>query len=70
MAEDHSGHGVRDRIREHRKCDHCHSDFDIVWIAETTDLEPSTCPFCGFEIVESEDENEDNEERIDQDSWD
>jgi DNA-directed RNA polymerase subunit RPC12/RpoP len=50
-------------------CTSCETKYNIVWDIEEQDLEPLTCPFCGYE-VEDEEENEevwsnDNED----DNW-
>ena len=60
-------------VNEKRKkaCSSCETKYTIVWDIEEQDLEPLTCPFCGFEVedIEEEDEN-DSEEINEDDSWD
>ena len=58
-------------MTEKRKktCTSCETKYTVAWDIEEQDLEPLTCPFCGYE-VEDEDETEevwsnDNED----DNW-
>ena len=55
--------------KRQKTCSSCETKYTIVWDIEEQDLEPLTCPFCGYE-VEDEDETEevwsnDNED----DNW-
>ena len=47
-------------MAEKRKktCSSCDTKYTIVWDIEGQDLEPLTCPFCGFEVENEEDEVE------------
>ena len=36
----------------------CETKYTIVWDIEEQDLEPLTCPFCGYEVTDEEDEVE------------
>jgi Zn ribbon nucleic-acid-binding protein len=40
-----------------KHCPQCETKYTIEWDIEEQDLEPLTCPFCGYE-VELEDEEE------------
>ena len=39
-----------------KTCSSCETKYTVAWDTEEQDLEPLTCPFCGFE-VEDEEEN-------------
>ena len=39
-----------------KTCSNCETKYTVAWDIEEQDLEPLTCPFCGFE-VEDEEEN-------------
>ena len=52
-----------------KKCSSCETKYTVVWDIEEQDLEPLTCPFCGFAVENEEDEIETTEEDED-DSWD
>ena len=45
-------------ILEVRKktCSSCETKYTVEWDIEVQDLEPLTCPFCGHEVEELEDE--------------
>ena len=53
-----------------KKCSNCTTKYTIVWDEEEQDLQPLTCPFCGFEVETEEDDQEHEipEEATD-DSW-
>ena len=54
-----------------KSCGSCETKYTIVWDIEEQDLEPLTCPFCGFEVEEvQEDENEHDEHESEDDNWD
>ena len=54
-----------------KECSHCETKYTVVWDIEEQDLDPLTCPFCGFEVEHEEEEHHTfaNEEE-DDDSWD
>ncbi len=52
-----------------KACSSCDTKYSIVWDIEEQDLEPLTCPFCGFEVEEVQDEDEHDTHEED-DSWD
>ena len=39
-------------------CSNCETKYTIQWDEEVQDLEPLTCPFCGYEVENEEDEVE------------
>ena len=41
-----------------KTCSSCDTKYTIVWDIEEQDLEPLTCPFCGYEVDNEEDEVE------------
>ena len=54
-----------------KTCSSCETKYTVEWDIEVQDLEPLTCPFCGREVEELE---EDEEETIwtndsEDDSW-
>jgi|TARA_B110000444_G_C18684145_1_gene521167 hypothetical protein len=58
-------------VKEKKYCSNCKSKYSISFNDEEVELEPLTCPFCGYEIEDEEIEEveqieeEDNED----DSW-
>lgn len=51
-----------------KTCQSCETKYTISWDIEEQDLEPSTCPFCGHEVlVEQYDEIDDRHEE--DDNW-
>jgi Zn ribbon nucleic-acid-binding protein len=53
-----------------KHCPQCETKYTIQWNLDEQDLEPYTCPFCGYEV--NEDIDEDNEkvfEQAEDDSW-
>ena len=54
-----------------KTCTSCETKYTVVWDIEEQDLEPLTCPFCGYE-VEDEDETEEvwsNDDSNEDDNW-
>ena len=41
-----------------KTCSKCETKYTIVWDNEEQDLEPLTCPFCGYEVDNEEDDVE------------
>ena len=33
-----------------KTCSNCETKYTVAWDNEEQDLEPLTCPFCGFEV--------------------
>ena len=53
-----------------KSCSNCETKYTITWDIEEQDLEPLTCPFCGFEVDNEEDEVEwVNKEENEDDNW-
>ena len=44
--------------KRQKSCSSCETKYTIVWDIEEQDLEPLTCPFCGYEVENEEDEVE------------
>ena len=44
--------------KRQKNCSSCETKYTIVWDIEEQDLEPLTCPFCGYEVENEEDEVE------------
>ena len=57
--------------KSHKSCSSCETKYTVIWDKEEQDLDPWTCPFCGFEVEHEEEEHHTfaNEEE-DDDSWD
>tara|TARA_A100001201_G_scaffold86497_1_gene76240 strand:+ start:292 stop:477 length:186 start_codon:yes stop_codon:yes gene_type:complete len=57
--------------KRQKTCTSCETKYTVVWDIEEQDLEPLTCPFCGYE-VEDEDETEEvwsNDDSNEDDNW-
>ena len=57
--------------KRQKNCSSCETKYTIVWDIEEQDLEPLTCPFCGYE-VENEEESElwtNNDDSNEDDNW-
>ena len=39
-----------------KHCSNCSTKYTVEWNEEEQDLEPLTCPFCGFEVEEELDD--------------
>ena len=39
-----------------KTCSNCETKYSIAWDSEEQELEPLTCPFCGYEVENEEDE--------------
>jgi len=46
--------------KESKTCSNCLTKYVIGWDADEFDMEPLTCPFCGYEVEELEQEDEDS----------
>ena len=57
--------------KRQKSCSSCETKYTIVWDIEEQDLEPLTCPFCGYEVDNEEDQEEiwSNDSNED-DNWD
>jgi len=60
-------------MAEKRKktCSSCETKYTVVWDIEEQDLEPLTCPFCGFEVENEEDDVEwvNSDQEDEDDNW-
>tara|TARA_R100001463_G_scaffold18003_2_gene45333 strand:+ start:322 stop:501 length:180 start_codon:yes stop_codon:yes gene_type:complete len=56
--------------KRQKNCSSCETKYTIVWDIEEQDLEPLTCPFCGYEVENEEDEVEWVNDSNEDDSWD
>ena len=54
-----------------KHCSNCTTKYTVQWDEEEQDLEPLTCPFCGFEVETEEDSDHETviPEEADHDSW-
>jgi len=52
-----------------KHCSNCTTKYTVEWNEEEQDLEPLTCPFCGFEVETEEDSDHEVPEEADHDSW-
>ena len=41
-----------------KTCQNCQTKYTIEWDEDKFDLEPLTCPFCGYEVEDEEDDVE------------
>ncbi len=58
--------------KREKKCTSCETKYTVTWDIEEQDLEPLTCPFCGYEVDEIEPEDEEvwtNDNGDEDDSW-
>ena len=56
--------------KRQKTCSSCETKYTVVWDIEEQDLEPLTCPFCGFEVTDEEDDVEwVNHEDEEDDNW-
>ena len=53
-----------------KSCSSCETKYTVVWDIEEQDLEPLTCPFCGYEVENEEDEVEWVNDSNEDDNWD
>ena len=58
-------------MAEKRKktCSSCETKYTIVWDIEEQDLEPLTCPFCGYEVTDEDDDVEWVNHEDEDDNW-
>ena len=52
-----------------KHCSNCTTKYTVEWNEEEQDLEPLTCPFCGFEVETEEDSEHGIPEEATDDSW-
>ena len=54
--------------KRQKTCSSCETKYTVEWDIEIQDLEPLTCPFCGYEVEDELDGGEIPEE-AEHDSW-
>ena len=52
-----------------KTCSNCETKYTITWDIEEQDLEPLTCPFCGFEVDNEQEEVEWVNKEDEDDNW-
>ena len=52
-----------------KTCSNCETKYTITWDIEEQDLEPLTCPFCGFEVDNEQEEVEWVNKDEEDDNW-
>ena len=53
-----------------KTCSNCQTKYTVTWDSEEGDLEPLTCPFCGFEVDNEQEEVEwVNKDEDEDDNW-
>ena len=54
-----------------KHCSNCSTKYTVEWNEEVQDLEPLTCPFCGFEVENEEEDVEwvNKEVEDEDDNW-
>jgi transcription initiation factor IIE alpha subunit len=54
-----------------KTCSSCETKYTVEWDIEVQDLEPLTCPFCGREVEELDEDEEDTvwTNESEDDSW-
>ena len=52
-----------------KTCSNCETKYTIEWDLEVQDMNHLTCPFCGFEVGEQEDEIWTNKDEDEDDNW-
>ena len=55
--------------KRQKTCSSCETKYTVTWDIEEQDLEPLTCPFCGFEVENEEDEVEWVNKEDEDDNW-
>ena len=52
-----------------KHCSNCDTKYSVEWNEEEQELEPLTCPFCGYEVDNEEDEVEWVNKDEEDDNW-
>ena len=55
--------------KRQKTCSSCETKYTVTWDIEEQDLEPLTCPFCGFEVTDEEDDVEWVNHEDEDDNW-
>ena len=53
-----------------KTCSNCETKYTVAWDMEEQELQPLTCPFCGYEVENEEDEVEWVNKEDEDDNWD
>jgi len=56
--------------KRQKTCSSCETKYTVEWDIEIQDLEPLTCPFCGHEVHEQEDDEVWTNEIEEDSNWD
>ena len=52
-----------------KTCSSCETKYTVAWDIDEQDLEPLTCPFCGYEVEDEEEVEWVNHEDKEEDNW-
>jgi len=52
-----------------KTCSNCETKYNITWDSEEHELQPLTCPFCGYEVENEEEEVEWVNKNEEEDNW-
>ena len=52
-----------------KTCSNCDTKYSIGWDSEENEMNPLTCPFCGYEVENDEDEVEWVNKEEEDDNW-
>jgi len=52
-----------------KTCSNCDTKYSIAWDSEENEMNPLTCPFCGYEVENDEDEVEWVNKEEEDDNW-
>ena len=55
--------------KRQKTCSSCETKYTVIWDIEEQDLEPLTCPFCGYEVTDEEDDVEWVNQEDEEDNW-
>ena len=57
--------------KAHKQCSGCETKYTVTWDIDEQDLDPLTCPFCGYEVEHEEDTDEvwTNEHEEEDNDW-
>ena len=59
-------------MKDKKYCSNCRTKYTIVYNEDDTDMEPLSCPFCGYEVENEEDQDDVewvNKEEDEDDNW-
>jgi hydrogenase maturation factor HypF (carbamoyltransferase family) len=52
-----------------KTCSNCETKYNVTWDSEEHELQPLTCPFCGYEVENEEEEVEWVNKNEEEDNW-